>query len=180
MNSQFTNKLRRFVLICSTIIFLFSCSGKVEKEITEVFPGGQKRVEKFYRWKGNQKEYIKEIVYSPTGSFAKKIDYISKDEYKETRYYPDGLKKSEGNFLNNNRHGKWTYWYENEQKWSEAIFDNGTKNGKNTVWYKDGTINYKGNFKNGKPHGEWEFYVDGELSKTAVFNNGTKESEKSH
>ena len=45
--------------------------------------------------------------------------------------------------------GKWTYWYDNGQKWSEGMYADGKKTGEWTYWYDTGTIKEKSNQENG-------------------------------
>ena len=75
----------------------------------------------------------------------KKIKYFEiKNEKKVFKYYkelyPDGSTKIEGPLKNNQREGHWIYFYDNGVKWSEGNYINGKAVGKFTIRYKDGNL----------------------------------------
>ena len=69
--------------------------------------------------------------------------------------YENGLKRSEGNFKDGKKDGKWTEWYENGQKKSGGYYKDGKKHGKYTVWYENGQKEAEVNYKDGKEDGKW-------------------------
>ena len=85
----------------------------------------------------------------------------------KTEIWSSGKKKGEGYIINNNiKHGKWTYWYENGEKWAEGEYNNDSTNGKWTYWYPQKKFKEKeGNFINGKKDGKWiEYHPNGNIS----------------
>jgi len=82
-------------------------------------------------------------------------------------YYPNDQVKMEG-ALNEEgkRMGKWTAYFENGQKMSESMYNNGQNHGYSMVWYPNGNVRYFGDYKAGKKTGEWTFYKEsGEVLK---------------
>ena len=46
--------------------------------------------------------------------------------------------------------GKWTWWYDNGQKWSEGTFKDGKEDGLVAELYRNGQKNREGTYKDGK------------------------------
>lgn len=66
-----------------------------------------------------------------------------------TLFYPEGEKRAEGKYKNNNRVGEWSFLFEN------------------------GNLEQKGNYKKGKPDGKWQwFYETGELLREETYEDG--------
>jgi antitoxin component YwqK of YwqJK toxin-antitoxin module len=59
---------------------------------------------------------------------------------KDTVWYQNGQKLSQGEYLNDKRIGVWTEWYDNGQKSSEGEYFAGQKTGKWIEWDKNGNI----------------------------------------
>ena len=49
---------------------------------------------------------------------------MSKTE-KHIEYWSNGMMKEEGTLKNGEQDGKWTWWYENGQKWKERTYKDG-------------------------------------------------------
>jgi len=97
-------------------------------------------------------EYINGAPYHVI--FSKKEDkYIH-----EYFFHPDFQLQMQGASLNNNREGKWTYWYENGNTWSVGYYKNGINDSTRTVWYENGKIRYEGKYREGNEVGIWKFY----------------------
>jgi uncharacterized protein len=126
--------MNKLILIFA-LLLIIGCGQKLMKEVDSSYPDGTPMKENYYRYFGNTKELAKEI-----------------------RYFTDGTIQSEGEFLQNKKHGKWTSWYDNGQKWMEENYSKDLKDGDFIVWYKSGIKNYEGSFSNGKPDGTWIFY----------------------
>ena len=58
--------------------------------------------------------------------------------------------------------GKWTFWYENGQKWSEKKYKVGVPDGIHTWWYSNGQMREEGTFKDGEKDGKWTEWSGGE------------------
>jgi len=81
--------------------------------------------------------------------------------------YRNGQKKSEGNYKDGKRNGKWTWWYENGQMEFEINYKDGEVDGKWTDWFENGQKQLEGNYKDGKRNGKW----------TSWYENGQKRTE---
>ncbi len=76
----------------------------------------------------------------------------------ELFFYPSYKIQMLGSSLNKQRTGKWSYWYENGNLWSEGYYKNGTNDSIRNVWYESGKKRYEGFYRNGKEAGKWKFY----------------------
>ena len=84
--------------------------------------------------------------------------------YKE--FFPSGQKFVEGNYLQGEQHGTWTYWYENGQLCREVTYDHGVPNGSWEVFRPDGSLLAERTFNAGRRHGKWvEYAADGEQTR---------------
>ncbi len=147
-----------FTLKLSAVIVLLlatSCQGKIEEEIISNWPNGE--VQKAYS-------------YSLRGEI--------RDKVLEERFYENGVKEMHGEFANGDRHGKWTYWFQDGRKWTESLYENDLRVGPTIVWKESGFKNYEGSYSKGKPHGTWTFYdIDGSRLKDVLFEHGEKINE---
>ncbi len=148
--------LSKYVFVFSLIALIFSsCGPKLQKEIISNWPDGSVQKVFFYKQNGDIREKVVEETY-----------------------YQNGQKEMHGEFLNNKRHGLWTYWYEDGRKWSESEYENDLRVGKSIVWREKGILNYEGTYTKGKPHGKWTFYdVDGSRTKDVFFEHGVNTRE---
>lgn len=110
----------------------------------------------------------------PTGLPAKIEFYADTDSgkvlVKETRFFYNGEKDSEGGLINNERSGVWKQWYENGELWIEESYSAGQKHGEFTVYYPSGKKNYSGSYEFGVPTGEWKFWNEsGEILKEVKY-----------
>ncbi|MGD2093187.1 MAG: prolyl oligopeptidase family serine peptidase [Candidatus Aminicenantes bacterium] len=80
--------------------------------------------------------------------------------HKYSRFYENGQKRCEGNFLEGKKDGKWLYWYENGAKEMEAEYVKGNPHGEWTYWDKDGEKKGEGDFFYGT--GMWRQWYKGE------------------
>ena len=76
----------------------------------------------------------------------------------ETTRYPNGLLKTQGNYLKGLRDGPWYSWYSNGTPWSETSFEKGLKSGPTKTFYSNGKLRYDGFYKADRPTGNWKFY----------------------
>lgn len=145
------------VLSVFLLIQLTSCS-KTIKVVEETYPDGSPKLEKFYIEKSETEKILQ----------------------KEITYYSNKQKQSEGEFKDDKRHGKWTFWYSNGNKWSEGYFDNGLDDGERNMWYENGQIRIEGKYDKGKQVGIWKFWDEkGNLVKEVdmvKFNETGKEN----
>jgi len=139
--------MKNLFYLTLSLLLVFSCS-KPKEVIEETYPDGSKKIVRYYKGSGKDKKLLKEIAYYPN----KKIRY-------------------EGEFLNNLRDGKWTFWYDNGNKWSEGYLKKEINDGKRTVWYENGVKRYEGQYNEGKEIGKWQFFSEtGTLIKEVNFD----------
>lgn len=92
---------------------------------------------------------------------------------REEEYYPSGEMHYSGEYANGLRDGKWMFWFQNGNKWSEGNFKSGVRNGIARVYHDNGKLFYTGNYIDGKKDGKWSFYDrEGKLSNEIQFNKG--------
>jgi antitoxin component YwqK of YwqJK toxin-antitoxin module len=145
----------KFLLLSAALLLMFSCQNTV-KEVALKYPNGKP---------------LKELVYE--------VENGKKALIKEVRYFPSGAKEIEGEYRNDKKHGKWTYWFENGTKWMIEHYKDDIKDGTNTVWAENGKLNYEGNFRNGTPDGEWIYYDEsGKKIMKTIYQNGEKLKEE--
>ena len=89
----------------------------------------------------------------------------------ELFFYPSYKLQMTGTSLNSKREGKWCYWYENGNPWSEGYYKNGENDSIRNVWYENGKKRYEGLYRNGKEAGNWKFYDEkGQLAKEVDYD----------
>ena len=99
---------------------------------------------------------------------------------KYTSWYKGGIiKEKNGDYLNNKKHNKWTYWSDKGQKIEEANYNNGIHNGAHIQWFDDKSDQHKKfhvNYKDGKKDGSWHFwYSTGIDSIQSHYKNDVKD-----
>ncbi|MEQ8910532.1 MAG: hypothetical protein RIC95_15155 [Vicingaceae bacterium] len=82
-----------------------------------------------------------------------------KKEKVEERY-PNGRLKLEGELLNGERNGIWTFYYENGMKWSEGKYRSGIRDGFSVVYYENGKKKLAGEYENDLRIGKWKVWND--------------------
>jgi antitoxin component YwqK of YwqJK toxin-antitoxin module len=150
--------MKKLITLLSIIpAILLSCSDGLVEKVASTYPNGLPSKIEYFKMEGDSQVLVKHV-----------------------RFYNTGEKQEEGGFLGNERNGRWTYWHENGNKWSEASYKNGILHGKSTVWFDNGKIRYTGNYINGKTDGVWTYYAtDGSKVKEMYFQNGELIEEKS-
>ena len=126
-----------------------------------------------------QESRVMEETY-PDGSPKRECVYKGKDAshelIRETTWYPKKKIQMTGEYRNNKRDGKWIYYYNNGNLWSEGFFKNGKSDGKRITHYENGKIFYVGYYQEDRRVGVWKFYDEkGTLVKSVDYS---KESEK--
>ena len=134
-------KIFGYFVVC---LLFIGCNERLEKKIVSSYPNGTPM----------QIDYLKTVN-------GKKIIV------KETRFYPNAEKSSEGEWTADNRKtGKWVQWFQNGQKWIEESYQDGKKDGESIVWQDNGNKVYEGEYKDDLPTGTWKYYdANGKISK---------------
>lgn len=93
--------------------------------------------------------------------------------HKQDRFYENGQKRCQGNFLEGKKDGKWIYWHKNGTKEMEEEYVKGKPHGKWTYWDKEGDKRGEGEFSYGT--GTWnQWYKNGNKERTEVFHKGNR------
>ncbi len=97
----------------------------------------------------------------PDGS-PQKVYIASKDapqtKQTEIQYYPSGQKKMEGLLVKGQRQGVWKSYYENGMLWSEGEFLNDQRHGFARMFYPGGQKKMTGVYHHGQRAGEWKWW----------------------
>jgi antitoxin component YwqK of YwqJK toxin-antitoxin module len=140
-------------LLLVFVFILTGCNDKTQEVIEEKFPDGSPKTVKYYLENNGKKSLVKEIDY-----------------------YANKHKRLEGEYKNDQRNGKWTYFYENGKIWSEGFFVDDINDGKRTTYFENGQIRYQGSYKMGDRIGKWQFYNEnGDLVKEMDYGEGTSD-----
>ncbi|AHA46064.1 hypothetical protein ISTM_166 [Insectomime virus] len=151
--------------------------GGTKKFVSYGIPGStrtfRKRKNKVFscEYKG-QNRHGEELVFLHDKLYQRVEWHCGAKDGKETTYYDDGKKLSEGNWQTGRRVGTWTYWYAGENKRKEDVwyFDEIIKT---STWNRRGKLMYSCEFRWGRKHGtekKWINYRQGyDLTK---YDNG--------
>lgn len=87
--------------------------------------------------------------------------------------YPNGQAKYSGSLVDNQNHGRWTWYYENGKRRMEGQFDRGKRQGLWTTWASDGTKRSEGLYVNDRLNGEYTMWNEQgkEISRTRYVND---------
>ena len=91
---------------------------------------------------------------------------------KETYWYENGHKASEGLYEDNKLEGMLTYWYENGHKASEGLYEDNKLEGTLTAWDDEGQIESEQEYKNATLNGKSIFYEKGIKTAEYILKNG--------
>jgi antitoxin component YwqK of YwqJK toxin-antitoxin module/predicted esterase len=93
--------------------------------------------------------------------------------HRQSRFYGNGQKRCEGEFVDGKKDGKWAYWYEDGSKEMEEEYVKGKPNKNWTYWDKDGEKLGEGEFFYGT--GTWRQWYKGEKKeRIEAFQNGER------
>ena len=146
----------KIFIIALFLSVLASCNSKQTIEITDQYENGSVKKEVYY----NNSESAKSVI-------------------KEIEYYEGGEKKYVGNFKNNKKDGKWTFWFQDGKMWSEGYFTKGLRSGESKVYYENGELFFIGEYINGKKVNTWTFYDEkGNIKNIVTYENGKIVSQK--
>lgn len=99
------------------------------------------------------------------------VAYYHADSMMVFKFFDDYSLQSEGLLINNQREGRWNYYYPDGTPQVEATFTDGKENGAYKCYRENGVPIYIGYYINGKRANIWEFYdMDGNLSGTKNFD----------
>lgn len=84
---------------------------------------------------------------------------------KEVHYFENGVIQVEGTLKNKERHGLWTFYYDNGKVWSTGEFDMGKSVGIFQIFDPEGQLKIKSYYLAGKKVKE-DYFSKGEMIKT--------------
>jgi hypothetical protein len=143
-------------LILLLLIFIISSCTHETRIIAETYPDGSPKRECVYKGKDTSRELIR-----------------------ETTWYPGRKIQMTGEYKAKKRDGKWIYYYENGNVWSEGFFRNGKSDGKRTTHYDNGKIFYEGYYEEDRRVGIWKFYDEkGAFIKSVDYSKEPEKGEK--
>ena len=88
--------------------------------------------------------------------------------------YMGGGKEFEGSYMEGEKDGLWTIFWENGQKKSEETYKDGKKDGPLTRWYSSGQIEKEETYKDGKRFGlRTDYYESGVKYKEINYREGS-------
>lgn len=76
-----------------------------------------------------------------------------------TAWYPNGQKKVQGGYQDDEAEGHFTWWYENGQKMAEGEYQAGQKHGAWRWWHSNGHKQLEGRYQAGQAAGDWEAWA---------------------
>jgi antitoxin component YwqK of YwqJK toxin-antitoxin module len=126
---------RNVFAVLLPMLLLLACKPALVEEVTESYPDGSPRVVRYYE----EHDGIRDLV-------------------QEKAFYPDHKLMYEGAFKDNRKHGKWTVYYKNGNRWSVGYFKDGLDDGKRTTYHENGKKNFEGKYNKGEMVGKWRFY----------------------
>ena len=89
-------------------------------------------------------------------AFSLKNGELTKDF---TEYYENGLRLSEGSYVNGKKNGKWYTYNDSGRRWIQETYKDGKLDGEYVVWYSNtGQEKIKGSYVNNKRVGKWNTY----------------------
>lgn len=129
--------LKLFLLftVFASHVLLSGCGGSYSHEITETWPDGTTKTIQYYKEKEGEQIF-----------------------YKIEEFHDNGVKRVEGYYKDDERHGRWNSWHSNGKLWSIAEYKNGQLDGKQTVYHISGQKYYEGTFEKGIRTGIWRFW----------------------
>lgn len=85
----------------------------------------------------------------------------------------DGVKVSEGEYLDNLKSGEWKFWDRDGRPSGKGFFQSGRPDGEWTTWHSNGQIESLGSYKDGLQSGVFTYWgSDGAKLKELTFQSG--------
>ena len=139
---------------------------------------------------GSSEVYYNDIVYD-NDKMSYLIVYHTVDDNRvginrQIKFYPSGAIQYQKQYLNDNNHGVWRWWYDNEQHTlqSESEYCNGQEQGVRRWWYdtqreinEQYTVKSEVEYVNNKKHGSCKEWYDNDnhtLKWETYYDNGNQ------
>lgn len=127
--------MNRIINIAIVICLFAACKNTIIEVVEKTHTDGTPKTVRYYKVEKEQQKLVKEIAY-----------------------YENHNKQYEGEYREDKRNGKWTYWYMNGNIWSEGWFADGENDSTRNVYHENGKIYYSGKYDIGKRVGVWKFW----------------------
>lgn len=152
--------MNKVFVICISLFLIYSCSN-------------EQRLEKRREWFDSAKTKIKKEYYI---HYKKKSKETIQGSYKE--YFISGDVKLEGNYLDNEKHGKFILFNEQGVKITEQEFKYGKLDNISKDFYPNGKVKLECSYRNGTLDGPMiEYFENGKPHKIINIENGIKQGE---
>lgn len=93
-----------------------------------------------------------------------------------TEFWPNGVRKSEGELKDGRRTGLWKFWYESGQLRWQGEYRDGKVDGNAIHWYENGQIHLSGEYHDDKQDGDFKaWHENGQLWWVGRYVNDRKE-----
>ena len=116
-------------------------------------------------WPDGQPRLRRHVLRKPDGTLL--------DHGTFTRWYQNGAKEYEAEYLQGQLHGIETAWHANGQKRSEQHYDHGLRHGVRRNWDEQGRLRAEEHYLKDRPHGTWTIWKgDGSIKWQARFQHG--------
>jgi antitoxin component YwqK of YwqJK toxin-antitoxin module len=110
-------------------------------------------------------ETVGRVKVRQNGTIVSEVFFRNRKKYGKYReFFPNGVQKTEGNYVNGEFEGTHREWYSNGNLMDEVYYKNGDFNGPFTAFFDNGNIQSTGQFKDGKEDGIW-YYWNRELNR---------------
>ncbi len=162
-------------------------SSKYPSEITEYHKGKKDGIHMVLKADGGF-EYVEHYkndklngtkrIYNYRGPLAEEVMYTDgKKSGQYIKWSKAALKQEEGAYLDDERHGKTIWYYEDGNKpATEYNYVKGSLEGEAIAYHLNGKVSEKGMYKNNNKTGEWkEYYDNGKVKAEGKYENDLKE-----
>jgi antitoxin component YwqK of YwqJK toxin-antitoxin module len=83
---------------------------------------------------------------------------MTDEKIREVNYYPNKQKYVEANYKDGLKDGEWKSYREDGKLWSEHHYVKGKEDGAYKTYHENGKLQIDGHYKEGKESGTWIFY----------------------
>ena len=136
-------KKLNFLYLIVLVFLSTGCAAGLEEAVKESYEDGSPKVVQYFDNHGDDRQMVEEAYY-----------------------YADGQLRMRGTYLDGEKHGTWTSWYNNGNKWSTGQYTSGRHDGITTTWPENGKKYYEGYYEQDVRTGIWRFWDEkGELIK---------------
>ncbi|WP_251358106.1 toxin-antitoxin system YwqK family antitoxin [Kangiella sp. TOML190] len=170
----FINGVFKQVKKGKTAFLIEYCDGRPCGDYKQYYADGKLAKHKQYN-KWNQLEGDFKVYSKDDGRIVRKTRYRQgKKNGFEVLYFEQGLEgvKSRSEFLNDQKHGQETYYYQEGGVELRQLYQNGELDGRHIKFAADGKKSFEANYKDNQLHGSVWMYLEGEVWILKHYQNG--------